>query len=350
MTAALRYIGKALKPLTLACLLAGVCLAQPAPKVTVAPWPGGRSAAISLTFDDGVDSHLDNAGPILKKHGLAGTFFVATGFPAWNRRAPEWRRLAAEGNELANHTVTHPCLLERIKPRSVDYTPERMERELSEASSSILALTGSRRGLVFAYPCGNLTFGAPADQARNSVLMLRYITAHCFAARGYGAGGAAQDPDGMSVMNVTDLGITEGRTYAQLLEMANQATARGLWGVFAFHGIGGDWLSTPSDAFEQLAEWLESHTDTVWTATFGDVVRYIQERKALGIDQSGNTLALAWPLDRQIYDVPLTLRLDAAAGAPAPKVLVDGKPVRVKTAAGAALFDVPAGARKVVIE
>ena len=96
---------------------------NPPPTVTVARWPGDRLAAISLTFDDGINSDLDFAGPILKKHHLHGTFFVTTGMGPWQKRKSEWKQLALDGNEIANHTVHHPCLLEQITPHSQDYTP-----------------------------------------------------------------------------------------------------------------------------------------------------------------------------------------------------------------------------------
>ena len=70
-----------------------------APSVSVARWPQDRTAAISLTFDDGIDTHLDHVGPILKKHHLNGTFFVATALGPWEKRKAEWKQLAADGNE-----------------------------------------------------------------------------------------------------------------------------------------------------------------------------------------------------------------------------------------------------------
>jgi peptidoglycan/xylan/chitin deacetylase (PgdA/CDA1 family) len=81
-------------------------------KVTVARWPQDRTAAISLTFDDALATHLDVARPILKKHQLNGTFFVSTGLGVWERRKEEWKQLAKDGNELAiTRYITLACSL-----------------------------------------------------------------------------------------------------------------------------------------------------------------------------------------------------------------------------------------------
>jgi len=324
------------------------------PKVRVARWPGEHQAAISLTFDDGIDTHLDIAGPILKKHGLAGTFFVNTDRGAWQHRLDTWKRLAADGNEIANHTVHHPCLLPTITPHSQDFTPTMMERDVLDSAREIEEKIGAGRGLTFAYPCGNLTFGPPADQARNTPLFFQYVAACCFAARGYGAGGAAQDPDEINVLNVTDLGMTTGKSFSELLEMAQPALRAGLWGVYGFHGVGGDWLSVSADSFDELTAYLARHPE-IWTATFGDGVRYIQERQALGMEVTRTgagaiEIGLKWPLDRRIFDLPLTLRIEVpAAGATA---RADGNAVAVRSVEGgqALLVDVKPGTVKLVID
>ena len=141
-----------------------------------ARWPGDRSAAISLTFDDGMHTQLDNAGPILKKHGLNGTFFVITGnLNSWRKRPDDWARMAAEGNEIASHTVNHPCMLKAIKIHSQDYTPEMMLKEIRDSSESIISRLGVRRGLTFAYPCGDMTFGGESELARNQARYMDYV-------------------------------------------------------------------------------------------------------------------------------------------------------------------------------
>jgi peptidoglycan/xylan/chitin deacetylase (PgdA/CDA1 family) len=299
--------------LALLSLAAATCLAAAGPKISVARWPGDRVAAASLTFDDGMRTHLDIAGPILKKHHLTGTFFVTTGSEAWRLRLDGWRQLAADGNEIADHTVRHPCLLDRITPHSQDYTPAMMEAEVRDAAREITEKIGGRRGITFGYPCGSLSFGKPADHVSNSVLYQQYVASCCFAARAY-TGIGAQDPDALNVLNVIDLGRTAERGSLDLLAMLAPAVRDHAWGIYTFHGVGGEYLSVTADALDELAGFLERHPE-IWTATFGDGIRYTQERRSLGIetvraDDHIMEAALTWPLDPQIFDLPLTLKVE----------------------------------------
>ena len=306
---------------------------QVPPNVTVAQWPRDRLAAISLTFDDAMSSQLDNAGPILKKHHVNGTFFVSTGQPSWRNRKSEWKALAQRGNELANHTVHHPCLLPEIQPHSQDYTPEMMEAEIRDAAQEIITLLNWHRGLTFAYPCGNASFGQPWDQVRNASLYLQYVAKYSFGARGAGGGGPL-NPDEMSVLTVPDLGPTDGKDFATLLAMAEQGIRTHQWGIYCFHGVGGEWLSISSDSLDQLAAYLELHPE-IWTAPFGDVLRYSQERHAASVKVNQSTateidISISWPMDATIYDLPLTLKVEVPSGWRDARVTADGKEVSAK--------------------
>ena len=329
----------------LAFFLGGLCAAQTTAPLTVTSWPGDRSAAISLTFDDAMETHLDNVGPILQKYGLRATFFVTTGTEAWRKRLPEWQGLAAQGHEIGGHTVHHPCLLERIEPHAQDYTPQMMEAEVRDSGQAILEEIRGAHGLTFAYPCGNMSFGPPQDQARNAALYQRYIAEHFFAARSYGWVGTVA-PEELSVLSVPDLGFTAGQDFRGLLAMADPGLRNHRWGVFTFHGVGGQWLSVTSEALDELTAYLARHPE-IWTATFGDVIRYIQESKALAIHRAGSAgdpvqFELTWPLDAQIFNVPLTLKWQLPGGRTSCLGSADGKPLATKTSSGAMLVDVPA--------
>ncbi len=277
-----------------------LCVAADAPGVTVTRWPGNRTAAVSLTFDDGMRTQLDAAGPLLRRHRLKATFFVTTGFAPWRERPDDWRRLAAEGHEIANHTVRHPCL-----SGDGDRRPSTIEAEVRDAAREIANRIGSRRGLAFAYPCGDVSLYRP------------YLAGCCFAARA-GDQGGPQDPDKLDAMTAATLGRTDGRSAAELIAMLEPAVRGHAWGMYTFHGAGGEWLSVSDQALDGLAEHLERHPG-IWTATFGDAIRYTLERRSLRITnvRSGNRALeadLEWPLDPAIFDVPLTLRIQLPPG------------------------------------
>jgi len=331
-----------------ATLASGTASASAVPLPTPTPWPGDRSAAVSLTFDDAMQTHLDIAGPVLKKHGLNGTFFAITGRSStWLKRPEDWKRMAAEGNEIGSHTVHHPCMLKAIKPHSQNYTPEMMLKEMRESSESIIARLGVRRGLTFAYPCGDMTFGLQADLARNQARYLDYVSQYYFAARGYNSWAPVVAED-VNPLTVPVLGWTVGKDFPSLLATLEPVRQGHNWGVFVFHGVGGQWLSVTKETFDELAGFLAQHREA-WTATFGDVVRYIQETRALKV-QAGETgdqrfgFALTWPLDAGIYDLPVTLKWKLPSSWNSCSVKADGRTlscsVTGKAGAKATLVDV----------
>ena len=68
-----------------------------------------KKCAVVLTYDDGLNVDLTNAIPALDSVGLKGTFYISDYFNGLNAQIFNWRKAAKEGQELANHTVWHPC-------------------------------------------------------------------------------------------------------------------------------------------------------------------------------------------------------------------------------------------------
>ena len=48
---------------------------------------------------------------------------------------------------------------------------------------------------------------------------------------------------------------------------------------FTFHGIGGDYLQISNEAHEALLAWLDAHRDEYWTATFGEIMRWVRDQR-----------------------------------------------------------------------
>ena len=124
-------------------------------------WPEGTRAAVCLTYDDGLDCHLDVAMPALEKYGLKGTFY-ATGFSSsLFTRMDEWREWALKGYEIGNHTLFHPCDGDRFDWVKSEYdlniyTLDQLRNELRTANTLLTAIDGEAER-SFAYTCGNYT-------------------------------------------------------------------------------------------------------------------------------------------------------------------------------------------------
>jgi hypothetical protein len=198
-----------------------------------------------------------------------------------------------------------------------------------------------------------MTFGKTQDEAKNSALYWRYVSERAFGARAVGPGSANSEE--LNVLAINDLGPTADKDFPALLQMAQPALNGHGWGVYCFHGVGGDWLSITPEALDQLTAHFEEHSD-VWTAPFGDVLRYVQERKAASIrvEQSGSdsvNLSVGWPLDKSIYDVPLTLKLEVPSVWQSVSASADGKALDPKITKGTPgtviVVDVPAQTMRV---
>ena len=124
------------------------------------PWPRGKRAAVSLTYDDGLDSQLENVAPQLDEFGLKATFFLTE--ENMEARLADWQALARRGHEIADHTMTHPC-------EFAGYTAERYAREqLAPMETFLDANFGKARPRSFAYPCGDTRLGKGSAAVRSA--------------------------------------------------------------------------------------------------------------------------------------------------------------------------------------
>ena len=136
-------------------------------------WPGGARAAVSFSFDDARASQLDRGIPILDAHGVRATFYVS--LDNVRARQAEWRRVAASGHEIGNHSLHHPCSANFPWSRAhalEDYCLDRMEAELLAANAAIEEMLRVRPQ-TFAYPCGQTFVGRGEGAASYVPLVAR---------------------------------------------------------------------------------------------------------------------------------------------------------------------------------
>ena len=109
------------------------------------PQSGLDKAVVSLTFDDGWETHDTQALPILASARMGGTFFIITGAVGTPEYVTqdELQGMKA-GGELAAHTVTHPHLPQLALEDS--------KREFEDAAKTLASWGIDEHG--FAYPYG----------------------------------------------------------------------------------------------------------------------------------------------------------------------------------------------------
>ena len=122
-------------------------------------WPEGKKMGLSLTFDDARLSQVDKGIPLLDKYGVKATFYLSP--ENMTQRLTAWKKAVANGHDIGNHTLVHPCSGNFAWSRDKaleDYTLEGMDRELDSASSLIKKMLGIQP-VSFAYPCGQSFIG-----------------------------------------------------------------------------------------------------------------------------------------------------------------------------------------------
>jgi peptidoglycan/xylan/chitin deacetylase (PgdA/CDA1 family) len=239
-------------------------------------WPDGRKAAISLAYDDALDSQLDNAIPALDRHGLKGSFYLVPANMPVGKRLDEWRRAAAHGHELGNHTLFHQCSgsmadREWVEPqRDLDHTTAAQMKDQVLLANVVLAAIDGRHERTMTVPCGDAMASGQdyVELVRGEFVAIKL---------GNGAvtpGMQALDPYAVTVVAPVD---ASGEA---LIAIAREAAAKGTMANFTFHGIGGDYLSVSSQAHEALLDYLASNRQTYWTATFIDIMKYVRQHQA----------------------------------------------------------------------
>jgi peptidoglycan/xylan/chitin deacetylase (PgdA/CDA1 family) len=95
-----------------------------------------NSRNIVITFDDGCETDLITAAPLLRELGFNATFYITVNFldkPGFLTRL-QLRELAGLGFEIGCHSMTHPHLN--------DLNPEQLHYEIVDAKHALEEITG----------------------------------------------------------------------------------------------------------------------------------------------------------------------------------------------------------------
>jgi peptidoglycan-N-acetylglucosamine deacetylase len=236
------------------------------------PW-NGYPCAVVLTYDDGLNVHLDKVIPALDAAGLKGTFYAEGRAPSLHLRMDDWRKAAASGHELGNHTLFHPCAGSPPGRSFVSadfdldtYTVRRITEELRVANTLLKAIDGKEKR-TFAYTCG--------DRKAGDIDFTPQVKSLFPGARGVAS--KMESPESIDLYNVGAYMIN-GQTGEQMIGLVKEAQQKGLLLVFLFHGVGGEHnLDVSLEAHNQLVEYLKENRQNIWVPTMLEAVEFLDK-------------------------------------------------------------------------
>jgi peptidoglycan/xylan/chitin deacetylase (PgdA/CDA1 family) len=254
--------------------LACAGLAQPPARFA---WPGGARAALSLSFDDARASQVDTGLAVVDSYGAKVTFFVVPS--AVEARLEGWRKAAAAGHEIANHSLRHPCSgnFPWAREKALEeYTLDRMRSELVDTNRRLKELLGVSAE-TFAYPCGQ-TFVGRGLETKSYVPLVAELF---LAGRGWLAE-VPHDPGFGDLAQVPGIEM-DGKDFEQILPLLDQAREAGGWVVLGGHEIGeGGRQTTRVAMLRKLLPYARDPANRLWLAPVGTVAKHVKQVQSKG--------------------------------------------------------------------
>lgn len=237
-------------------------------------WPAGRRAAISLTFDDARPSQVDRGLPILDVYGVKATFYVVPS--GVEQRLAGWKKAVANGHEIGNHTLRHPCSgnFSWSREKALEnYSLPEMRLELDQANAAIERLLGVKP-TTFAYPCGQKFVGRGLSVKSYVPLVAeRFIV-------GRGAfDEVGNDPNFCDLAQATGVSL-DGLDFDQAKQLIDKAAAEGRWLIFFGHEIGPVGHQTiATSTLQALCRYAQDPANGLWIDTVETIGRYILKQQ-----------------------------------------------------------------------
>ena len=231
-----------------------------------------KKCAVVLTYDDAINQHLDYAIPALDSLGLKATFYVTAFSQSCRTRLNEWKKLAANGHELGNHTLYHPCVANipgrEWVPRDYDLSRYSLARILDEIRMTNLFLQAldGKKERTFAFTCADMKVGDTS--------FINYLKNDFVAARAVRS--ELHTIDKVKLYDV-DCYMVNGQSGTQMIEWVKKAMETNTLLVILFHGVnGGNGLDVSLTAHRELLQFIKKNEKDIWVAPMVEVANYVK--------------------------------------------------------------------------
>jgi len=216
----------------------------------------------------------------------------------------EYKKYAAEGHEIASHTVTH-ARLAVLDEANLLY-------ELEQSKADIQHFLGEK-----------YTFSAECPYGTENERVMEYAHKIYPALRNRMPEPYLDELNRSSKRHPTD----SEKEYVQwqrgpLTNVSMDVMKSwvdtcmendNIWLVLVFHGVNGIGWEPKSEAeLEEYFNYINERKNELWVATFADVTKYIRKRKDAVIHseilKDAIAVTISSKLDPKVYDIPMTLK------------------------------------------
>jgi peptidoglycan/xylan/chitin deacetylase (PgdA/CDA1 family) len=235
----------------------------------------GKKCAVVLTYDDAIDQHLDNAIPVLDSLKLKGTFYVTAFSQSMQTRLNDWKKLSANGHELGNHTLFHPCIggpgREWVSKQNdlKNYSVRRIENEVRMTNLFLQALDGKTKR-TFAFTCG--------DMIIDDSLFINGMKNDFVAARA--VRNEMHKINEVDLYNI-DCYMVNNHSFEQMKEWVDKAMQTNSLLVILFHGVGGgNGLDVSLPAHRAILSYIKQNEKDIWVSPMLDLAEHVKSFQA----------------------------------------------------------------------
>nr|WKN37503.1 polysaccharide deacetylase family protein [Tunicatimonas sp. TK19036] len=216
----------------------------------------------------------------------------------------DFQAYAAEGHEIASHTVTHP--------RLAVLDEANMLYELEQSKADVRKFMGEEYTFSAEGPYGTedervMEYAHEIYPALRNRMPAPYLDE---LNRSSQRQPGASDKEYVQWQRgpVTSINMETMKAWVDTCLAHNN-----IWLVLVFHGIDGiGWEPRTGAELEEYFGYMKEREDSLWVATFADVTKYMRERKETDVSSTMQddaiVVTMASDLDAEVYNVPVTLK------------------------------------------
>ncbi|HKK76161.1 MAG TPA: polysaccharide deacetylase family protein [Saprospiraceae bacterium] len=214
------------------------------------------------------------------------------------------RTYAAQGHEIASHTVTHPRLavLDEVN----------LLYELEASKQDIKQFLGEKYTFSAECPYGTenervMEYAHEIYPSLRNRMPAPYLAELNRSSR-QEPGASEKEYVQWQRGPLTDTGMEEMKAWVDTCLAHDN-----IWLVLVFHGVNGiGWEPKTEAELEDYFTYINEREEQIWVATFADVTKYIRAQKNTTVESrmAGNSIRvnISSDLDPAVYDVPITLK------------------------------------------